>query len=194
MNSIKNNLVIGGSSGLGKEIFDQLPNNKDNYVLDIKDTGNLKNNFNKVDVTKTTELTNCFNKFKEKKIKFDNVFISHGIHQTKPVLEITREEFDEVFRVNFFSVFEIIKNVYEILNENSKIIAISSIAACTPIPFSATYSSSKSALEALFLSFKNEFNEKKIKPIIVQPGNINTGFNETGNNYIKKIIKIMLII
>ena len=37
MNSIKNNLVIGGSSGLGKEIFDQLPNNKDNYVLDIKE-------------------------------------------------------------------------------------------------------------------------------------------------------------
>ena len=60
------------------------------------------------------------------------------------------------------------------IKKESKILYISSIAACTPIPYSSTYSSSKAALEAYVLSKINEYDEKT-KHIIIQPGNINTG-------------------
>ena len=45
------------------------------------------------------------------------------------------------------------------------------------------YSASKAGLELFYESLSLELAYKQIKCSIVQPGNVNTGFNETGNDY-----------
>ncbi len=45
------------------------------------------------------------------------------------------------------------------------------------------YSATKAGLEAFYESMATEISYRKIKPIVIHPVNINTGFNETGNDY-----------
>ncbi len=180
----KNNLIIGGSNGLGKEICKFLPKDDLKIVLDKNDyNGDEHVNFIKLDVTNYDELKLILEKKITEKLSIDNVFICHGHHHSKPAHNVSLEEFKKIFEINFFSVVEIIKKIEPLLKSNSKVFIISSLSACTPIPYSSTYSSSKSALEAFTMSLINEYNFKNINYIIIQPGNINTGFNESGNNY-----------
>ena len=179
----KTNLIVGGSKGLGKEIFNCILDKQEMVILDKIDPDFKINNFYKVDMTNYEEVENISRELDKKNYKFDNIFICYGTHHTKPVHDIDDKEFKKVFEINFFSIISLMKVIKNLIKTNSKIFYISSIAACTPIPYSSTYSSSKAALESYILSKINEYDEKKTKHIIIQPGNINTGFNETGNDY-----------
>ena len=180
----RTNLIIGGSKGVGKEIYNSLSKKENTIILDKIDPDfKTNNNFFKVDITNNEELLKLSTNLNQKNYKFDVIFICYGAHHTKPVHDISNEEFKNIFDINFFSTINLIKVFKHLVNAESKIFYISSIAACTPIPYSSAYSSSKAALEAHVLSKINEYDEKKTKHIIIQPGNINTGFNETGNNY-----------
>tara|TARA_B100002019_G_scaffold292172_1_gene314468 strand:+ start:186 stop:971 length:786 start_codon:yes stop_codon:yes gene_type:complete len=180
----RTNLIIGGSKGVGKEIYNSLSKKENTIILDKIDPDfKTNNNFFKVDITNNEELLKLSTNLNQKNYKFDVIFICYGAHHTKPVHDISNEEFKNIFDINFFSTINLIKVFMNLIKAESKIFYISSIAACTPIPYSSTYSSSKAALEAYVLSKVNEYDEKKTKHIIIQPGNINTGFNETGNNY-----------
>jgi len=174
----KNSLIIGGSSGIGLSLY-QIIKNRENVIVWDK----LKKNEDtyKIDVTIEKSIKQGLLLLRSKKFYLDNIFICHGIHQTKPLKRINYKEIKNIFENNFFSHYLIIKSLLKITNKNAKIFGISSIAACTPIPYSSTYSASKAALEAMYFSFKNE--KEDICPIIIQPGNVNTGFNETGNLY-----------
>lgn len=183
---IKKNLIIGGSRGLGKEIYNSISKKEKIVVLDKIYPDFKIDNFFKVDVTKSEEIKKISFNLKKKNYNFDVIFICYGAHHTKPSHDISNKEFKKIFEINFFSTINLMQVLSDLINNNSKIFYISSIAACTPIPYSSTYSSSKAALEAYILSKINEYDEKKIKHIIIQPGNINTGFNETGNDYKKK--------
>ena len=48
---------------------------------------------------------------------------------------------------------------------------------------SSIYSASKAGLEGFYESMSAEVSYRNIKVILIQPGNVNTGFNETGNEY-----------
>ena len=48
---------------------------------------------------------------------------------------------------------------------------------------SSIYSASKAGLEGFYESMSTELAYRKIKAILIHPGNVNTGFNETGNEY-----------
>ncbi len=180
----RRNLIIGGSNGVGKEIYNSLSEKEETIIIDKIDPDfRTNNNFFKVDITNHDELKKLSINLNKKNCRFDVIFICYGAHHTKPIHNISNEEFKNIFEINFFSTINLVKVLQELINKDSKIFYISSIAACTPIPYSSTYSSSKAALEAYVFSKINEYDDKKTKHIIIQPGNINTGFNETGNNY-----------
>ena len=48
---------------------------------------------------------------------------------------------------------------------------------------SSMYSASKAGMEGFYESLSIEVSYRKIKAILIHPGNVNTGFNETGNLY-----------
>lgn len=186
---MKNYLVTGGSNGVGESISELLINNGNKvYIFDIKPLKKKSENifFTKIDCSIELNIKKIAIKFSKNKIFFDGIILCHGAHHTAPLLNTSISDLKKIFDVNFFSHFYLIKNFFSLMNNYCRVISISSIAASTAIPYSFVYSSSKSSLESMFFSFYNEFKYKKIFPIIVQPGNINTGFNETGNNFSNK--------
>ena len=90
---------------------------------------------------------------------------------------------DSVLNVNLGSHIKLVRDFLPLMNEGGKIIGVSSIAAQVGIPMSSLYSASKAGLEMFYESLSAELAHRGIRCSIIQPGNVNTGFNETGNDY-----------
>lgn len=82
------------------------------------------------------------------------------------------------FNVNFFGMVRCIKCALGIMRpKGGNIINISSAAAVFPLPFQAFYSASKSAINALTLSLRNEIRGfKNLHVCAIMPGDVKTGF------------------
>jgi NAD(P)-dependent dehydrogenase (short-subunit alcohol dehydrogenase family) len=59
-----------------------------------------------------------------------------------------------------------------------RIVLVGSLAGRAPIPFQAHYSASKAAIDALALALRNELHPFGIAVSLIEPGDINTPFNE----------------
>jgi NAD(P)-dependent dehydrogenase (short-subunit alcohol dehydrogenase family) len=62
-----------------------------------------------------------------------------------------------------------------------RIVLVGSLAGRAPIPFQAHYSASKAAVESLALALRNELQPTGVKVVLIEPGDIDTGFNEGMN-------------
>ena len=91
---------------------------------------------------------------------------------------------DHVMNVNLIGHMKFVRDVLPLIDDGGRIVAVSSIAAGIGIPMESLYSASKAGLEMFYESLAAEINYRRIKCSIIQPGNVNTGFNEQGNDYI----------
>ena len=64
------------------------------------------------------------------------------------------------------------------LAKGGRIAIVGSLAGRAPIPFQAHYSASKGAVDALALALHNEVRALGIHVALIEPGDINTGFND----------------
>jgi len=98
--------------------------------------------------------------------------------------------------INLFGMVRCIKCALGIMRQSGgKIVNISSVAAVFPLPFQAFYSASKSAVNALAMSLRNEVRRfGNIQVCAIMPGDVKTGFtssrrkNETGDEVYGKTI------
>jgi len=182
-------LVTGASSGIGKataiecsklgakviivgrnqerldDTFNQL-NGSEHYkfVLDLKCSDLVK--------TFISELTNI-----------DGIVHSAGLTKNIPFQFASKENFDEVFDVNFFSPAELTRLLLKSkkLNKQSSIVFISSISGvlCSA-PASSIYSSSKGAVNGLIKGMALDFASKGIRVNSVNPGVVETSIFKEG--------------
>ncbi|MEZ7978133.1 MAG: SDR family NAD(P)-dependent oxidoreductase [Myxococcota bacterium] len=84
------------------------------------------------------------------------------------------------FETNFFGVLRVLTPVLASMRaQNSgRILFIGSLSGRAPIPFQAHYSASKAAIEALAFSMVNEIKPFDIQVSLIEPGDINTAFND----------------
>ena len=111
------------------------------------------------------------------------VVIVAGVHGTCPAEAAPDEMLERIMDINFTAHARLVRDVIPLMAAGGRIVGLSSIAATIGIPMSSAYSASKAALEKFYESLVPELRERRIWPVIVQPGNVNTGFNETGNDY-----------
>lgn len=111
------------------------------------------------------------------------VVIVAGVHGTCPAEVMPDDFLERVIDINFTAHAKLVRDVLPLMAPDSRIIGVSSIAATVGIPMSSAYAASKAALEKFYESLVSELLERRVWPVIVQPGNVNTGFNETGNIY-----------
>lgn len=83
--------------------------------------------------------------------------------------------------INFFGAVRCIKCALGIMRRSGgKIVNISSVAAVFPLPFQAFYSASKSAVNALTMSLRNEVRRfGNIQVCAIMPGDVKTGFTSS---------------
>jgi len=82
--------------------------------------------------------------------------------------------------VNLFGAFVMSRAVIPLMRRNGggRIINVSSVAACVPLPFQAWYSVSKAGINSLSLALANEVGRFGIGVCAVMPGDTRTGFTD----------------
>ena len=196
MNDFQNVLVVGGASGIGKATVKKLL--EDNYKVIVVDLDRerlelIKNEYISrkknslstlpLDITDKSEVTEGLRWITEQFGHLDCIVISAGIHSTYPVEYLPDDVIHKVLDVNLIAHIKLVRDLLPIIRDGGRIIGVSSIAAGLGVPMSSMYSASKAGLEGFYESLSIEVSYRKIKAILIHPGNVNTGFNETGNIY-----------
>jgi NAD(P)-dependent dehydrogenase (short-subunit alcohol dehydrogenase family) len=84
------------------------------------------------------------------------------------------------FETNVFGVLHTLRAVLPPMRvaKRGRIAIVGSLAGRAPIPFQAHYSATKGAVDALALALHNEVRALGIHVALIEPGDINTGFND----------------
>jgi short-subunit dehydrogenase len=105
-----------------------------------------------------------------------------GIMESGAMVEIPMERVRESFETNVFSHLELTQGFVRkmIKQGHGKVIWISSMAGILKVPFIGTYCATKHAIEAIAWTMKEELEPYGVKVATINPGDFQTGFNDTG--------------
>ncbi len=151
-----NILIVGASSGLGKEIFDQQINKADIFAISRYSKNSVyeyqikhSKKIIKLDLDSLKEQRELDSLIKDFPA-LDQIYFTVGGGFGKKDIFPSLEDMIFVYKMNVFMVSSIIRALYlsNKLNNKTKICIISSIAA-NEVTASPTYSSAKSALNTL---------------------------------------------
>ncbi len=106
-----------------------------------------------------------------------------AVHGTWPAELLPDSEIDRVMSTNLTSHMRLVRDLLPLLGEGSRLVGVSSIAASVGVPMSSLYSASKAGMEAFYECLATELSHRGIRVSVVRPGNVDTGFNETGNGF-----------
>lgn len=189
-----NYLIIGASSGLGRQLAFKFAENKNNLVICSRDKrdldalkSDLENKFSVEVRTLETDLTSEENirasilsddKFLE---SLDGILFPVGLMHENDNVDLNFEKINNITRANFISIAHIISS-YLRLRKNSTIIGFGSVSGYLGRDLNTYYAASKRALESFFESIgvKNKKNETKIQFYIL-------GYLETNLSFGKNL-------
>ena len=169
---MKNIVVAGGTKGIGKEVVQRL---KDNKVFVIARTDN-----NFVDTEKLYfiqgDVTGVSIDLSSLPDAIHGLVYCPGTINLKPFHRLTETDFLNDWQVNFMGAVKLLQWVLPKLKsaENSSVVLFSSVAATVGIPFHASISSAKAAIEGLTKSLAAELapgiRVNCISPSLTQTG------------------------
>ena len=198
-------LVIGGGSGIGKEIAAALAEHGANVLIagrrnDILsqacDEINALNcgdcHYYRVDITDENSLDKLFDFVCEHFGSELNILVnSAGTNIRSPLEDIIPEDFKAVMETNLTGVLRTIQKMSPLLKSASygRIINLASIFSRVSYPGRISYSSSKGAIALLSKTLALEWAEEKITVNTISPGPLLTDINlkvlEDTENYNK---------
>ena len=186
--SLKNKtvLITGATGGIGLEICKKFHTMECNIILlgrDEKLLSQLSKKFSSsfyvCDFNNLEEVENI-----SKKISADNdidiLINSAGIFEVNPIEDTSLQSLIEMFNVNFFTPFLLIKNLINNMESKNwgRIVNIVSSSAYGAAPNTGAYSSSKHALLGMSRALFNEFKSRSVRVISVSPGSVKTKMGE----------------
>src|SRR5574341_489858 len=189
-------LVVGGASGIGKATVTKLlpggfrvvaddSNREKLAALHSEHAGEGGNGLSTLhmDITDRSTVAEGLRWISQQLGSLDCIVVSAGLHSTCPVEYLPDNVIHKVLDVNLIAHIKLLRDALPILRSGGKIVGVSSIAAGLGVPMSSMYSASKAGLEGFYESLSTEVSYRGIKTVLIHPGNVNTGFNETGNTY-----------
>lgn len=123
--------------------------------------------------------------------KIDVLVNNAGITSNVQFLESTREEFEEMFKVNFFGVTDFTREVVRYMKESGggSIINTSSMVGINGGRGQVAYASSKAAINGLTISLAKELGPYNIRVNAVAPGVVETDMmRDAVNTDMKKML------
>lgn len=206
-------LITGGSRGLGKDMALRLAekgndviityNNRQDEALKVVDeirkagrkadqlklnTGDI-NSFDSFTETLKSTLTKTFNTD-----SFDFLVNNAGIGNYAAFAETTEAQFDTLVNIHFKGVYFLTQKLLSAINDDGRIINISTGLTRFSNPGYSAYASMKGAIEVLTRYMAKELGARKITVNTVAPGAIETDFaggmvrdNEQINKHIASV-------
>jgi NAD(P)-dependent dehydrogenase (short-subunit alcohol dehydrogenase family) len=189
-------LVTGGSRGLGKNMALRLAekghdviityNTKKEEALEVvtaienlgQKAATLQLDVNNIG-SLNPFISEVSNILKEKwdTNSFDFLINNAGIGATIPYMDATEENFDSMLNIHFKSVYFLTQKALPIMNDNGRIINISSGTTRFCNPGYSIYASMKGAIETFTRYLAKEVGSRGITANVVAPGPIETDFN-----------------
>ena len=176
-------LVTGASSGIGKETAISCSKMGAKVIITARNEERLNETFKALegedhikiiaDLTRTEDLEHLI---KEIDV-IDGLVLCAGRSRSLPVLFSTREKFDEIYDVNFFSPVETLRLLVKKkkVSSNASVVIMVSIGGTGRFtPGNAIYGSSKAALKSMVQYFAVELAPKKIRVNGICPGMVET--------------------
>ena len=184
---MKNVLITGGASGMGRATAIKLAKNGYRvFSCDIKTNETEVENIVQlnVDVTSMESVKNAFEFVSSKTDKLDAVINFAGIIMMNSLIEISEEDFIKIFNVNVFGAYRVNKTFFPLVkNGNGRIIITTSELAPNKIlPFNAIYAISKKALDAYAQGLTMELGFLNIPVITLRPGAVETPIIKDSNS------------
>ena len=189
-------LVTGGSRGLGKNMALRLAEKGHDVIItyntqkvealevvaEIEKQG-LKSVAIQLDVNNIGSLTSFIEEvssvLKEKwsTTTFDFLINNAGVGATIPYMDATEEDFDSLMNIHFKSVYFLTQKALPMMNDNGRIINISSGTTRFCNPGYSIYASMKGAIETFTKYVAKEVGVRGITANVIAPGPIETDFN-----------------
>ncbi|WP_433811601.1 SDR family NAD(P)-dependent oxidoreductase [Flavobacterium johnsoniae] len=178
--------ITGASKGMGLSVTKELLS-KGHRVAATSRTVNVFNQFEKygdrflalkVDLKNEQSIESSFNKTIQKFGKVDVIVNNAGYGLGGALEELTSEEMNENFEVNFFAAVRVIQNALPYLRKqrSGNIINISSIAGFAPGLGWSVYCAAKFALSGLSEALANDLKPLGLHVTNVLPGWFRTSF------------------
>ncbi len=185
-------IVTGGSRGIGRAIVERLAqkgikvianyNKSQEKAIELKEKLEKENiiiDIFQADVSKRAEVKKMIDYVIKKYGKIDILINNAGINQEKMFQDITDEDWDNVMKVNLYSVFcttqETIK--YMLKQKEGCIINISSIYGINGGSCAVAYSATKAGIDGITKALAKEVGPSNIRVNSIAPGCMNTDMN-----------------
>ena len=122
--------------------------------------------------------------------KFDFLINNAGIGATIPFAQVTENDFDRFMNIHFKSVYFITQGALPMMNDNGRIINISTGTTRFCAPGYSVYASMKGAIEVFTRYVAKEVGARGITANVLAPGPIETDFNNAAirNNPERKAV------
>lgn len=178
-------LITGASRGIGSATAELL--SKEGYTVyaGVRDTSlglipssTVLENINivQLDVTDQQSINLAVKKIIDKEGRLDVLVNNAGIMAYGSIENVTIEEAQKIFDVNFFGVMRTTQAVLPIMRDQKKgrIIQISSRSGFRPLPSISVYAASKYALEGISETMAATLKPWNIDVSLVEPGPVST--------------------
>lgn len=191
---LKNVLVTGASTGIGKRITEHLSMNGFKVFAgarkaeDIADLSNLKDVTGvRLDVTSKEDIEACVKLIKQSGGLFALVN-NAGIGDYSPLLEMDEDSYNFLLDVNLIAANRLFQHFFEQLHDNKgRIVNISSISGFTIPGFLGAYNISKIGLIAYSEQLNSELTKFGINVSSIEPAYFNSAIHEKFDRMFEKI-------
>jgi 3-oxoacyl-[acyl-carrier protein] reductase len=198
-------LITGASQGIGKATAIAMAKEGANIVVNyIGSEENAKKTIEelkklgveaiaiKADVSNLKEVEVMFKKVREK-FKTINVLVNNaGIVRDRTLKNMTPQEWHEVIDTNLNSIYNVTKNALPLMEDNGRIISISSVAGTCGNFGQCNYSAAKAGIIGFTKSLAKELGKRKITVNAIAPGFIETDMTKKIPFFRKKMIQAFI--
>lgn len=179
-------LITGTSSGLGLEMAQYLLDEGYN-VIGLSRSGSPIEHPQYIDIIcdirDESSVLEVFNIANEHTDNFDLIILNAGIFEMSPLVETSTLEFTDHLSTNVVGAFHILKHARDFLIEDeTHIVTISSIASKKGLANISAYSASKFALNGMIDSVKEEWSHLGVRFSTLMPGAIATEIWDNESN------------
>ena len=186
---MKSVVITGASGGMGIATVKKLTQQGYKvFGLDIKKPTLEIENFTyiKTDIREEKDVIHAFKIISKETDELDAIISTAGLYDMNSLVEMSEEDFINIFNINVFGIYRVNKTFLPLLKEQGKVIMVSSeLAPLNPLPFTGLYGITKSTVEKYAYSLRMELQLLNKQVILIRPGAVETSFIELSNERIK---------